>query len=83
MICRDVVELMTDYLEGALTPADQARFEAHIAGCDGCHAYLEQMRTTLKVTGRIAAMAEPIPESLESELTTAFKDWHLRRGGSV
>ena len=62
MICRDVVELMTDYLEGTLTPADQARFEAHIAGCDGCHAYLEQMRTTLKVTGRIAAMAEPIPE---------------------
>jgi len=82
VICRDVVELMTDYLEGALAPADLARFEDHIAGCNGCRAYLEQLRKTLQVTGRIAN-TEPLPASLESELTTAFRDWHSKREGSL
>ena len=82
MICRDVVELMTDYLEGALAPADLARFEDHIAGCGGCRAYLEQMRKTLEVTGRIAS-AEPLPASLERELTAAFRDWHSKRDVSL
>ncbi len=82
MICRDVVELMTDYLEGALTPADLARFEDHIAGCGGCRAYLEQMRKTLEVTGRIAS-AEPLPASLERELTASFRDWHSKRDVSL
>ena len=82
MICRDVVELMTDYLEGALAPADLARFEDHIAGCNGCRAYLEQLRKTLQVTGRIAN-TEPLPASLERELTTAFRDWHANRDGSL
>jgi anti-sigma factor RsiW len=81
-MCRDVVELMTDYLEGALTPADLARFEDHIAGCDRCRAYLEQLRKTLEVTGRIAN-AEPLPASLERELTAAFRDWHSKRDGSL
>ncbi len=82
MICRDVVELMTDYLEGALSPADLARFEDHIAGCNGCSAYLEQLRKTLQVTGRIAN-TEPLPASLERELTAAFRDWHSNREGSL
>jgi len=82
VICRDVVELMTDYLEGTLSPADLARFEDHIAGCGGCRAYLEQMRKTLEVTGRIAR-AEPVPPSLERELTAAFRDWHSKRDGSL
>ena len=77
MKCRDVVELMTDYLEGALSPADRARFEEHIAGCDGCRAYMEQLRATRRVTGRQAD--EPVPESLREELLTAFRDW---RAGS-
>jgi len=82
MICRDVVELMTDYLEGALSPADLARFEDHIAGCGGCSGYLEQLRKTLEVTGRIAR-AEPLPASLERELTAAFRDWHSKRDASL
>jgi len=45
MNCRQVVELMTDYLEGALSAVERARFEDHIAGCDGCRAYLAQLRT--------------------------------------
>lgn len=73
MKCRDVVELMTDYLEGALSPEDRARFEDHIAGCDGCRAYLEQLRETRKVAGRLAS--ERIPDSLQAELLNAFRDW--------
>jgi anti-sigma factor RsiW len=76
MRCREVVELMTDYLEGALSPSDARRFEEHIAGCDGCRAYLEQMRTTRRLTGRLAD--EPVPAELQRELMTAFEGW--RRG---
>jgi anti-sigma factor RsiW len=70
---RDVVGLVTDYLEGALSEADRDRFEEHIAGCDGCRAYLEQLRETRKVAGRLAS--EQVPDSLQAELLNAFRDW--------
>jgi anti-sigma factor RsiW len=73
MTCRQVVELMTDYLEGNLPDRDRARFEEHIAGCDGCRAYLAQLRTTREMLGRIAD--EPMPASVERELLEAFKNW--------
>ena len=73
MKCRDVVELMTDYLEGALSARDRERFEEHIAGCNGCRAYLEQLRLTLKAVSRLAD--EPIPEKVQLELTAAFRTW--------
>jgi anti-sigma factor (TIGR02949 family) len=73
MKCRQVVELMTDYLEGTLSPIDRARFEDHISGCDGCRAYLDQLRRTRQVLGRLAN--EPVPEPLKSELLRAFKSW--------
>jgi len=73
MKCRDVVELMTDYLEGALTPSDRRRFEEHIAGCDGCRAYLEQLRATQAAVRKVAE--DPIPADLERELVDAFRDW--------
>jgi len=78
MNCRQVVELMTAYLEGALSPSDRARFEEHIAGCDGCTAYLAQLRMTLRVVGRLAH--EPIPEPIQSELVDAFRSWRLHQG---
>ena len=73
MTCREVVELMTDYLEGALPAADRARFEEHLAGCAGCQAYLEQLRTSLRVLGALAA--QPVPEQQRRELVRAFRDW--------
>jgi anti-sigma factor RsiW len=73
MNCRKVVELMTAYLDGALSPADRARFEEHIAGCDGCTAYLAQLRMTMRVVGRLAE--EPIPEPIQRELVDAFRSW--------
>ena len=73
MKCREMVELMTDYLEGALSARDRARFEEHIAGCDGCTAYLEQMRDTMRLAGRIPD--DPIPQRVQDELLRAFRNW--------
>jgi anti-sigma factor RsiW len=77
MTCRQVVELMTGYLEGTLSVAERARFEEHIAGCDGCRAYLAQLRTTRQVLGRLAD--EPVPASVEKELLEAFRSWRSVR----
>jgi anti-sigma factor RsiW len=68
-----VVELMSEYLEGTLSARDSARFEKHLAGCDGCKAYLAQLRTTLRVLGTLPH--EPMPEPLEADLLRAFRDW--------
>jgi anti-sigma factor RsiW len=78
MNCRQVVELMTAYLEGTLSPRDRARFEEHIAGCDGCTAYLAQLRMTMRAIGKLSA--EPIPELIQRELVDAFRSWRLQRG---
>src|SRR5438876_65815 len=60
LACRDIVELVTAYLEHALPPGDRERFEEHLVFCDGCGTYLEQMRTTIAATGRLE------PAALES-----------------
>jgi anti-sigma factor RsiW len=64
---------MTDYLDGVLSATDRARFEQHMTGCDGCRAYLSQLRTARKLMGRVAD--EPVPEPLKAELMTAFRTW--------
>ena len=52
--CRELVELVTDYLEGALSAEERLRFDEHIGICDGCRIYLEQMRQTIVVAGRLS-----------------------------
>jgi anti-sigma factor RsiW len=78
--CREVVELVTAYLEGALTEADEVRFEEHLAMCDGCAAYLDQMRRTVELTGRLD------PEELDGEacdrLMHAFRSWRASSEGT-
>ncbi len=73
MNCRQVVELMTDYLEGALSAADRRRFEAHISGCDGCTEYLRQLQTAMSLAKKLGE--EPISAELEADLLRAFRDW--------
>jgi anti-sigma factor RsiW len=77
MTCRQVVELMTDYLEGVLSQADRARFEQHLEGCDGCRAYLAQLRMTRTVLGRLGV--EPVPEAIQRDLMEAFRGWKSRQ----
>jgi anti-sigma factor RsiW len=74
--CKQLVELVTDYLEGALSPEDERRFEQHIALCDWCARYLEQMRVTIQTVGRIEE--DSISDDARSALLAAFSDW---RGG--
>ena len=71
--CRDLVECITDYLEGTLPAEERARVDQHLAGCDGCTTYLEQMRETIALTGRLGA--EQIPAELRQELLAAFQGW--------
>ena len=76
MKCKELVELITEYLEGELGDADQARFERHIAGCDACTAYLDQMRETIAALGRIPP--EALSPEAERELGRAFAVWRAR-----
>jgi anti-sigma factor RsiW len=78
MRCRELVELITDYLEGTLPASERARFERHLAGCEGCQAYLDQMRTTIGALGRLPP--ESLSADAERKLLEAFRDW--RAGAS-
>ncbi|MBS1678395.1 MAG: zf-HC2 domain-containing protein [Actinobacteria bacterium] len=53
LACREVVELVTDYLEGSMSRGERRRFEAHLADCPHCTGYLAQMRATIRLTGRL------------------------------
>jgi anti-sigma factor RsiW len=71
--CRELVELVTDYLEGALPEDERARFEEHIATCRGCKVYLEQIRETITVLGHLPE--EALSPDAERVLLEAFRDW--------
>jgi anti-sigma factor RsiW len=68
LACQQVVEMVTDYLEDALAPADRKRLEGHLAGCPGCTEYLAQMRETIRLAGRLT------PEDLSPQMRAAFTD---------
>jgi anti-sigma factor RsiW len=72
LACQEVVELVTAYLDDALDPADRERFEEHLVFCDGCENYLEQMRTTVRLTGRVE---DELPAQLQAQLLDAFRGW--------
>jgi anti-sigma factor RsiW len=74
LTCRELVELVTEYLEGTLSSRDRVRFERHIDGCDGCTAYLEQFRETIRLTGTLRA-EQLDPAALET-LLAQFRDWN-------
>ena len=73
LACRDLVEIVTDYLEGALPRRQRARVERHLAECSGCSAYLDQMRETIRLTGRLRD--EDIPRPVRDALVNGFLDW--------
>ena len=80
MSCRELVELVTDYFEGALTPEDTRRFEDHLAECFWCGRYVEQIRVTIATVGRIEE--ESISPEAQDALLHAFRDWSASRNPS-
>jgi anti-sigma factor RsiW len=73
LVCREAVELITDYLEGALDRRDHARLEAHLAACPHCSEYLAQMRRTLDALGRIEP--EALDPRVQDELVALYRRW--------
>ena len=76
LTCQELVELITDYIEGALSDVDRARFEEHLAGCTGCRNYLDQMRRTIHAVGQLTE-ADLIPAARD-DLLDLFRSWKNR-----
>jgi anti-sigma factor RsiW len=73
IVCQEVVELVSDYLEGALSRGERRRFERHLAGCPHCTEYLAQMRETIRLTGRL--VGEDLSPQMREEFTELFRRW--------
>lgn len=73
LTCQEVVELVTDYLEGALVPVDHAAVQAHLAGCAGCATYVDQLRVTVRALGGMRESGLTAPAC--RELVEAFATW--------
>jgi anti-sigma factor RsiW len=73
LVCQEIVELITDYLEGALSRSQRRRFDAHLAGCENCTEYLRQMRATIRLTGRLDV--EDLTPAMREEFTELYRRW--------
>jgi anti-sigma factor RsiW len=78
--CHEFVEVLTDYLEDALDPSERAEIERHIVICRGCSHYMDQMRSTIDLLGRLAA-EEPAGTQTE-KLLGMFREWQVGRSRS-
>jgi anti-sigma factor RsiW len=73
LACQQVVELVTDYLDDALSARDRRRFEAHLRRCPHCTEYLEQMRSIIRLTGNLTP--EDLSPKVQDELLSVFHRW--------
>lgn len=71
--CQEVVEIISDYLEGMMAPPERERCEMHLTVCAACRIYLEQLRETISLTGRLSE--ESVPDDTREALMAAFRDW--------
>jgi anti-sigma factor RsiW len=74
LTCREIVELVTDYVEDALPPDERAHFERHLSYCPGCVTYVEHIRDTIRATGS-APREESLPPEVRAALVAQFRDW--------
>jgi len=79
LVCQQAVELVTDYLEGALSRAGRRRFEAHLAGCPHCTEYLAQMRATIELTGTVTA--GDLTPRMQDEFIALYRRWRADPSG--
>ena len=77
MTCQELVELVTEYLEGTMPRPDRARFEKHLAVCPGCVEYVEQIRQTVRASGRLRE--ESLDAATRDRLLDLFRDWKQTR----
>ena len=77
MPCQELVELITEYLEDALTETDRIRFEAHLEDCGPCRRYVEQLKAVTAAARRLDL--DEVPPDIRAALLDAFRDWS--RGG--
>ena len=73
LTCQELAEIITDYFEDALSAADRLRFDAHLAECENCARYVEQMRVTVAAAGMLAV--DDIVPAVRVELLAAFRGW--------
>jgi anti-sigma factor RsiW len=73
LTCKELVELVTDYLEGSLSRRDRKRFERHIAGCTNCREYVAQFRETIRLTGTLRT--HDLSREAADELLAVFAAW--------
>jgi anti-sigma factor RsiW len=73
IVCRQAVELVTDYLEEALSRRQRRRFDRHLAGCPNCTEYLAQMRATVSITGRITP--DDLSPEMQADLIALYRRW--------
>jgi len=73
LVCQQVVELVTDYLEGALRGSARRRFEKHLAGCPHCTEYLAQIRETIRLAGRVTP--DDLNPQMREDLTDLYRRW--------
>jgi anti-sigma factor RsiW len=74
LACQELVEIVSDYLEGALPPDERERFEAHLKICEGCRRYLDQMRTTILFLGRLNE--KDLDPGARDQLVQLFREWN-------
>lgn len=80
LVCQHAVELVTDYLEGALPPEGRRRFEEHLAACAHCAEYLGQIRETIRLAGRVAP--EDLTPQMRTDLTDLYRRWRAEGSGA-
>lgn len=73
LVCQQVVEMVTAYLEGDLTRSDRRRLERHLAGCPHCTEYLAQIRETIRLAGRVTP--EELSPQMRVDLTEVYRRW--------
>ena len=73
LVCRDAVELVSDYLDGTLSRRDRRRLEKHLAACDACSAYVEQVRATIAASGQVGP--EDLPVVVVEGLVNLFRQY--------
>jgi len=76
LTCREIVELVTEYLEGRMPWMQRLQFQLHVGMCSACRRYLRQMRSTLRTLGTVPD--QPLPKEVEQELVARFRSWKKR-----